>query len=109
MQEFPNLIGGERVASRSQQLLDDINPADTTDIVGRFPASTAEDATAAVESAAAAFDAWRNTAISKRARVLTAAAEHLEANAEAFARELTREEGKSLALAKDEFLRSAQT
>ena len=38
-----------------------------------------------------------------------AAAEYLEANADRFARELTREEGKSLALAKDEFLRSAQT
>jgi alpha-ketoglutaric semialdehyde dehydrogenase len=109
MQEFPNLIGGERLASRSRQLFDDVNPADTTDVVGRFQASTAEDAGAAVESAARAAAAWRNTAISKRARVLTAAAERLEANADAFARELTREEGKSLALAKDEFLRSAQT
>ena len=78
-------------------------------MVARFQASTAEDARAAVEAAAAAFDGWRKTPISRRAKILSAAADHLEANADAFALELTREEGKSLALAKDEFLRSAQT
>ena len=36
-------------------------------------------------------------------------AQRLEANADAYAAELTREEGKSLALARDEFLRAAQT
>ena len=109
IQEFTNLIGGERVASASRRLFDDINPADTTDIVGRFQASTAEDAQAAVTAAAAAFDAWRSTPISKRAKVLTGAADHIEANVKEFAREMTREEGKAVALARDEFLRSAQT
>jgi aldehyde dehydrogenase (NAD+) len=108
-QEFGNYINGEIVVSRSGTTFDDVNPADTREIVGRFQASSKEDAQDAVESAAAAFESWRKTPISKRAKILTVAAEYLEANADTFARELTREEGKSLALAKDEFMRSAQT
>ncbi|MGE5095269.1 MAG: aldehyde dehydrogenase family protein [Betaproteobacteria bacterium] len=108
VEEFRNHIGGEWVPSASGRTFDDVNPADTRDIVARFPASAREDAQAAVDAAAAAFDGWRRTPIGKRAKILTDAAALLEAGAERFARELTREEGKSLALAKDEFLRSAQ-
>jgi len=109
MQEFANSIGGEWTKSRSGRTFDDVNPADTRDVVGRFQASSADEARAAVAAAAAAFDAWRKTPISKRAKVLQSAADHLEAHAASFAEELTREEGKSIALAKDEVLRSAQT
>ena len=94
---------------RRGRTFDDVNPADTRDVVGRFQASSAEDARAAVAAAAAAFDGWRRTPISKRAKVLLSAADYLEAHAAPFAEELTREEGKSVALAKDEVLRSAQT
>ena len=105
--DFANLIGGEW--TRSAKTFDDVNPADTRDVVGRFPASTPDDARAAVTAAAAAFASWRATPISKRAKVLQGAADYLDANAARFAEELTREEGKSIALAKDEILRSAQT
>jgi len=107
--EFRNFIGGEQVRSRTGQTFDNVNPADTRDVVGRFQASSPEDAKTAVEAAAGAFDQWRRTPITKRAKVLTEAARYLEVHSDEFARELTREEGKSLALAKDEFLRSAQT
>ena len=109
IEEFRNHIDGAWAASRTGKTFDDVNPADTRDIVGRFPASSREDALAAVAAAAAAFEGWKKTPISKRAAILTRAAEDLEANVDRNARELTREEGKSLALAKDEFLRSAQT
>jgi aldehyde dehydrogenase (NAD+) len=109
VQEFANSIGGEWTKSRSGKTFDDVNPADTRDIVARFQASTADDARAALSAAAAAFDAWRKTPISKRAKVLQSAADHLEAHAASYAEELTREEGKSITLAKDEVLRSAQT
>ena len=62
-----------------------------------------------MHAAAAAFANWRKTPISVRAKVLNKAADYLEANVERFATDLTREQGKSLSLAKDEFLRSAQT
>jgi len=107
--QFMNWIGGEPVTASTGRTFDDVNPADTRDIVGRFQASSAADAAAAVNAAAEGFDAWRRTPISKRAKVLQGAADYLEANVARFAEELTREEGKSIALARDEILRSAQT
>jgi alpha-ketoglutaric semialdehyde dehydrogenase len=109
IEEFRNLVGGEWTAASTARTFDDVNPADTREVVARFQASSAADARAAVDAAAEAFEAWRATPISRRAKVLQAAADYLEANAARFGEELTREEGKSLALAKDEVLRSAQT
>jgi alpha-ketoglutaric semialdehyde dehydrogenase len=109
IEEFRNHIGGEWTGAAGRKTFDNINPADTRDIVGRFQASSSEDAQAAVDAAALAFSSWRATPITKRAKVLLDAADHIEANAAQFALELTREEGKPLGLAKDEFLRSAQT
>ncbi len=109
VEEFRNHIGGEWTASLGGKTVDDVNPADTRDVVGRFQASSREDAQAAVEAAALAFGDWRRTPVSRRAKVLLQAADHIEANAPQYALELTREEGKPLGLAKDEFVRSAQT
>ncbi|CAG2160218.1 aldehyde dehydrogenase family protein [Cupriavidus numazuensis] len=109
MNVFLNHIDGEWTACQSGRTFDNVNPADTGDIVGRFQASSAVDAQAAVAAAAAAFAGWRKTPIGKRAAVLNRAADHLEANADSIAAELTREEGKALSLARDEVLRSAQT
>ena len=61
VESFKNNIGGEWTAASSSEWLDNINPADTSDIVGRFPASTAKDAEAAVAAAARASPAWRRT------------------------------------------------
>ncbi|MCJ0764435.1 aldehyde dehydrogenase family protein [Variovorax sp. CYS-02] len=108
-EEFCNHIQGEWSRSRTGRTFDNVNPADTRDIVGRFQASSADDAHAAVAAAAAAFDGWKRTPIGRRARILEAAAAYLEAHADRFAAELTREEGKPLSLSRDEFLRSAQT
>ncbi|WP_427308279.1 aldehyde dehydrogenase family protein [Cupriavidus sp. H39] len=109
MTVFLNHIDGEWTACRSGRTFDNVNPADTADIVGRFQASSAADAQAAVAAAAAAFAGWKKTPVGKRAAMLNRAADHLEANADSIAAELTREEGKALALARDEVLRSAQT
>lgn len=109
IEEFPNLIGGEQVRSVSGRLFANLNPADNADLVGRFQASTAAEAQAAVDAASAAFAAWKKTPISKRAAILNRAADQLEVRADQIAREMTREMGKSLGLARDEVLRSAQT
>ncbi|SOZ38841.1 aldehyde dehydrogenase family protein [Cupriavidus neocaledonicus] len=109
MTVFLNHIDGEWTACQSGRTFDNVNPADSADLVGRFQASSAADAQAAVAAAAAAFAGWKKTPVGKRAAMLTRAADHLEANADSIAAELTREEGKALALARDEVLRSAQT
>ena len=106
---FRNHIDGKWVRSASNRLFDNINPAETSDIVGRFQASTAVDARSAVDAASAAFEAWRKVPISSRAMMLTRAANYLEGNADRFANEMTREQGKAFSLARDELLRSAQT
>lgn len=108
VETFRNLIDGEWCHSASRPF-DNVNPADTSDIVGRFQASTAEDAGRAVAAASAAFEGWKRTPISKRAAILERAASHLETHVDRTAREMTREMGKALNLAKDEILRSAQT
>ena len=62
-EEFLNYINGEWVKCRSGRTFDNINPADTRELVGRFQASTALDAEDAVNAAAAAFDGWRRTPV----------------------------------------------
>ncbi|HEX8882973.1 MAG TPA: aldehyde dehydrogenase family protein, partial [Noviherbaspirillum sp.] len=108
-QQFPNYTDGEWTVSVTGRTFENRNPADSSDLVGLFQASSADDARQAVRAAAAAFDSWKKTPISKRAAILNGAAAYLEQNAQRFAEELTREEGKALALAKDEVMRSAQT
>lgn len=107
--EYKNHIDGQWVTGDSGKTFDDINPADTSEVVGRFQASSVADANCAVTAAAAAFNIWKRTPVSTRARIFNHAADYLEANVGQFAEEMTREEGKALNLAKDEILRSAQT
>jgi aldehyde dehydrogenase (NAD+) len=105
---FMNLIAGEWTASVSGKTFANSNPADTRDIVGHFQASEEADARAAISAASAAFAKWRSTSVTGRAKIVNKAADWLEQHADAFALELTREEGKPLAQSRDEILRSAQ-
>lgn len=106
---YDNYIDGQWQSCQSGRTFDDINPADTSMIVGRFQASGAVDAEQAVAAAERAFASWRATPIGQRAKMLNEAAAYLEANVTRFAQDLTLEEGKALNQARDEVLRSAQT
>jgi aldehyde dehydrogenase (NAD+) len=94
--EYSNYIGGEWVAPRSGSYIDNRNPADNDDLVGRFPASTAEDVESAVDIAADAFRTWRKVPAPRRAEILFKAGEILIQRKEEFARDMTREMGKVL-------------
>jgi succinylglutamic semialdehyde dehydrogenase len=50
--------------------LESVSPSDSTDVVGRFPVSGADDVAAAVERAREAFPRWRDAGIEARAAVL---------------------------------------
>src|SRR5215213_10834902 len=67
---YHNYIGGRWVASASGEWFENRNPADTRDLVGRFPLSTREDVDRAVEAARGAFDRWRRTPAPRRAEIL---------------------------------------
>ncbi len=107
--QFLNYIDGKWLPCGSGSTFENRNPADQDDLLGQFQASSAEDAQQAIAAAEKAFPAWRDTPISKRAKVLNQAADYLVENIEQFAEELTREEGKLLANSRDEIARSAQT
>ena len=93
---YHNFIAGEWVKSSSGEWFDNLNPADTTDIVGRFPKSNADDVNAAVEAAKNAATKWRRTPAPKRAELLFTLGEILRDNKEDFTRQMTREMGKVL-------------
>jgi len=95
-----NFINGEWVDSASGLSFEDRNPANTRELVGLFPLSTAEDVDAAVRAAAEAFEPWRLTPAPKRAEILYRAAETLVKRKDDLARDMTREMGKVLAEAR---------
>src|SRR5690242_12084022 len=94
--EFRNFIGGEWIAPQSGSYIENRNPADTRELVGRFPASTSEDVAHAVDVAAEAFQKWRKVPAPRRAEILFKAGEILIKRKEACASDMTREMGKVL-------------
>src|SRR5918994_2422761 len=66
--EYPLVIGGERIKTEAK--LESINPANRTEVVGRFQKATKELATQAVDSANEAFKTWKNTSPTERADLL---------------------------------------
>ncbi len=93
---YQNYIGGEWVKSSSGEWFENVNPADVSDVVGRFPKSNAEDVNKAVEAAKTAATRWRRTPAPKRAEILFRLARILERDKNKFSREMTREMGKVL-------------
>jgi len=92
-----NFINGEWIESSSGRAFENRNPANTDDLVGMFPSSTAEDVDAAVAAAGQALESWRLAPAPKRAEILYRAAETLVRRKEDLARDMTREMGKVLA------------
>src|SRR6267378_1478834 len=66
--EYPLVIGGERIETEAK--LDSINPANRSQVVGRFQKATKELANRAVESANEAFQTWKNSSPAGRAELV---------------------------------------
>ncbi len=81
---YNNYIGGKWVPSESGEVFENINPADTGDVIGRFPLSTSDDVNAAVNAAQSAFDGWRSMPAPKRAEILFRLGEILIRNKDRF-------------------------
>ncbi len=91
---FPNLIGDWRV---SDDLIDNVNPSDTDDLIARFSAGSAADVDTAVDVGAVAQRQWRATSLDERARVLENIGLELYNRREELGTLLSREEGKTRA------------
>ncbi len=106
MSEFRNLIGGRWVPSSSGATFESRNPARTDDVIGQFPAATAEDARKAIAAARQALPNWANTPPPQRGAILEKAAQIIDTRADELAKALTREEGKTYKEALGEVLRA---
>ncbi|TNC23430.1 aldehyde dehydrogenase family protein [Amycolatopsis alkalitolerans] len=101
-----NFIGGEWGGSGAW--FERVNPADPREIVSRAPQSTSDEVATAVGAVAAGYPEWSDKGPEFRARVLEKAAAVLESDPDGLARELVREEGKTLAEARNEVNRTPQ-
>lgn len=94
---FRNFIAGKWVAPSTGRYFENRNPADTTDLIGRFPDSGAEDVEAAVRSAREGFRTWSRTPAPVRGDVLRRVGDLLSARKAEIADAMTREMGKVVA------------
>ncbi|MBB3933495.1 malonate-semialdehyde dehydrogenase (acetylating)/methylmalonate-semialdehyde dehydrogenase [Kaistia hirudinis] len=94
MQTIDNLIGGKPVRSASTRSAPVFNPA-TGEQAAVLPLSTAAELDAAVAIAKAALPRWADTPPLKRARIMFKFKDLLEQNADAIARAISAEHGKT--------------
>jgi aldehyde dehydrogenase (NAD+) len=104
-QTYKNYIGGSWQESSSGRFVPNRNPA-TGEVLGQAPLSSREEARAAVDAAAQAFPAWRDTPGPVRGRFLFRALEIFDREIPRLAEALTLEEGKTLAESRGELQRS---
>ena len=93
---FQNFVAGAWCAPASGDYFENRNPADTRDLIGRFPLSDASDVDRAVASAQRGFEQWRRMPAPARGDVLRRVGDLLAQRKEELADVMTREMGKPL-------------
>ncbi|MFI5179900.1 MAG: aldehyde dehydrogenase family protein [Thermoanaerobaculia bacterium] len=93
---FRNFIGGEWRSARSGKTFENRNPADVTDLIGRFADSDERDVKDAVDAAFEAYRSWRLVPGPQRGEILYRLGQILRERKEEYARAMTREMGKVL-------------
>ncbi len=106
---FQNYIDGEWRDAASGETFESLNPAKKSEVVGRFPASGAEDVDAAAKAAREAFEAWSRTPAPQRGLHLKAIGDLLTERKEKLARAMTREMGKTFAETKGDVQEAIDT
>lgn len=96
-----NLIGGVWREGSDGGRFPVVDPA-TDEVFATVPESSADDARAAVDAAAAAFPAWRATPAKERARIIRVWNDLILTHLDDLAKLISREQGKPLAEAKGE-------
>ncbi len=102
-----NYIGGEWRDSSAGETYEKRSPWRPSQVTGVYPASSAEDARAAIAAAREAFPQWSALPAGQRAAFFGKAAAAIEARAERVAQDMTAEMGKPLREARLETLRAA--
>jgi len=102
-----NYVNGSWIDSRTNRLLDVVNPA-TDEVLGKVPLSTRDEVNEAIEAASEAFKEWRQTPPVERARYLYKLQALIEENFEEISRMVTKEEGKNIKSARAEVQRALE-
>ena len=101
-----NYIAGEWVGSDDMNA--NINPSDTSDVVGEYARASREQAQSAIDAAAVALPGWSRSGVQQRANILDAVGDEIMSRREELGRLLSREEGKTLPEGIGEAMRAAQ-
>jgi aldehyde dehydrogenase (NAD+) len=105
MTTFHNYINGEWLAGVETR--PNINPSDTSDVIGHYAQADVAQTEVAIAAATAAFPAWASASPQLRFDVLDAVGNELLARKEEIGRLLSREEGKTLPEGIGETMRAA--
>ena len=100
-----NLIDGEWVGG---DVVPNINPSNTNDVVGEYARATKAQAEAAIAAAKAALPKWSRSGLLERHALLRKTSDEILARKDELGRLLSREEGKTLAEGIGETIRAAQ-
>ncbi|MCK1299326.1 aldehyde dehydrogenase family protein [Bradyrhizobium sp. 24] len=101
-----NYIAGEWLAASNA--VPNVNPSNTSDVVGEFAQASAADVERAIDAAFDAFRAWSHSTIQTRHDCLNAIAAEILSRKEELGRLLSREEGKTLPEGIGEVTRAGQ-
>ena len=96
MKTFKNYIAGQWVEPTTGEYFENVNPADRSDVIGKFPLSAKEDVKRAVQSAKRGFDVWRRTPAPARGDVMRRIGDVMSKRKDEIADLMTREMGKPL-------------
>lgn len=96
IQTYLNSIGGKWVPSSSGKTFESRNPANPSDILGRFQKNSARDIKDAIAAAEKAFPIWSRVPPPKRGEILLKAAKLLKQDKQRLGKLVTREMGKQL-------------
>ncbi len=94
MSNFKNYVNGEWTESASGETFENVNPADSRDIIGTFPKSGNADVAKAIEAASTAYKVWSAMPAPKRGDILRVAGDIFNRRKDELARVMTREMGK---------------
>ena len=106
MSVFENYINGEWVSAAST--VENINPSDTSDIIGKYAQADVAQAESAISAASTAFSSWSHSGIQQRFDILDFIGTELLARKQELGDLLAREEGKTLPEGVGEVARAGQ-
>jgi betaine-aldehyde dehydrogenase len=101
VQELQNFIGGQWTDMSYDKRSELVDPS-TGEVFATAPVSSETEVDAAVESAAAAFEKWRDATPSERSLALLRIADAVEARADEFVKAESQNTGKPIGLTKSE-------